>query len=122
MNKILFAMFTLAAVISLSVSNLYAFPIMGAVQAPLSMYEWEVSSGPEVSSGDTLSFQGDALTLDPLWDDGGNWQQVIGVEYTEVPGLTDSGSTAPIPEPGTMMMLGISILTLAGYGKIRLKK
>ncbi len=97
----------------------------------LGSYEIEILTsqpGMGIPEGDQLTFQvnftllDDALTLNPLWDEGGYWQQRFGVKYKEVPNLLDGGSTSPIPEPGTMILLGISVLSFAGYGKLRMKK
>ncbi len=82
-----------------------------------------------IVSGETLSFQvnytllDDALSLDSFWNEGGYWQQkwtakhLLGQDIVD-----DGGSTAPIPEPATMLLFGISLLTVAGYGRYRLNR
>jgi len=100
----------------------------------LGSYEIEILTsqpGMGIPEGDQLTFQvnftllDDALTLNPLWDEGGYWQQAFGAKIKTAAGadvqLPFGGSTSPIPEPGTMVLLGISVLSFAGYAKARMK-
>jgi len=95
-------------------------------------YEIETTVSPllGIEPGETLSFQvnytllDDALSLDSLWDEGGYWQQkwtakhFLGKDFI----VDDGGSTAPIPEPATMLLFGISLLSVAGYGRYRINR
>lgn len=72
-----------------------------------------------------LTFSVDFTLLDRSF----NWEQrfgglvVAGSEADEAySGSTVLNPQAPIPEPATAVLLGISMLTLAGYGRLRLKK
>jgi len=87
-----------------------------------------------IASNHALSFQvhfkllQDALTLDSLgaWSEGGPWQQGWAPTYIDAQGNNISGSiggsTAPVPEPATMLLFGISLITVAGYGRYRIKR
>jgi len=72
-----------------------------------------------------LSFKVDFTLLDHNF----NWEQTFagligeGCQLNEAYlGTTDLRSETPVPEPATAVLLGISMLSLAGYGKFRLKK
>jgi len=81
-----------------------------------------------IAPGGTLSFEvkfallDNALALDAAgaWDEGGYWEQQWWGSSNGQP--IAGGSTAPIPEPATMLLFGISLLTVAGYGRYRLNR
>ncbi|NOY53172.1 MAG: PEP-CTERM sorting domain-containing protein [Deltaproteobacteria bacterium] len=94
----------------------------------LGTYSFQITFTPGfgIPEGGELSFQmdytlwDDALSLD--WDEGGYWEQGFGVKYTGVHLLVPGGSTAPVPEPATMLLFGISLITVAGYGRHRMNR
>lgn len=71
-----------------------------------------------------LAFSVDFTLRDPNF----NWEQrfgglvLAGYEIDAYRGSTVLNPQAPVPEPATAMLMGISMLTLAGYGRLRLKK
>ncbi len=89
-------------------------------------------NSPGLPEGEQLSFlvdytlQDDAISLDDAgaWDEAsstpGYWQQGFGVRYGN--GMIGGGSTAPVPEPGTLLLLGVSMVSFAAYGRKRLNR
>jgi hypothetical protein len=73
------------------------------------------------------SYTGNLLGRFDLWADGrlGVFvSSTFGEFYLDKSSLTASGDngTAPVPEPGTMVLLGFGLLGLAIYGKRRMNK
>lgn len=73
-------------------------------------------------------YTGSILGRFDLWADGRMGVYVsstLGDFYLDSSTLTvigDNGTSAPVPEPGTMALLGFGMLSLAIYGKRRLNK
>ncbi len=86
---------------------------------------YEISSagttGTTLGKGDKLVISAkltlfnDALTNADLWDEGQIWGQSWVALSTL--GLGDGGSTAPVPEPATLFLLGSGLAGLALYGR-----
>lgn len=84
------------------------------------------TAGSTIGVGEQLSFMvnavmyTDALTDSSLWTEGQVWAQSWFAMDTMVGG--DGGSTAPVPEPATMLLLGSGLIGLAGVGRKKLVK
>lgn len=86
-------------------------------------YELEIEgTGPKEISGsgviDLTGFQGETVSLafglEPGWDD---WAYTSKGTFSNIQLNTPS---APVPEPGTMILLGMGLLEMAGYLKRKL--
>jgi hypothetical protein len=64
------------------------------------------------SSGEGYTISGNTLTLGMTVSNPGDWVRVI----TENPG------EEPVPEPGTLLLLGTGLVSLAGYGKFSFRR
>jgi len=67
------------------------------------VWAWNEAQGANSPWSNKYSLSGKMLVND-------NWYDAM-----------SGGSTSPIPEPGTMVLLGISVLSFAGYAKARMK-
>ena len=79
-----------------------------------------------IGLGDTLVFSlnvhiyDTVLSDDTIWDEGGEWEQAFsGITKKAMSTDTYGGSTAPVPEPTTLLLLGSGLL---GFGIARKKK
>jgi hypothetical protein len=85
-----------------------------------------LTQGSGIPEGGKLSFQmdfklwSDALALN--WDSGQPWVQPFQVHYTGIDPLAAPSWTAPVPEPMTMLLFGVSMLSAAGYGRYRMSR
>lgn len=109
-------------------------------------YKWSLSSGGDIATtvNDpiliTFDYQllsaerfvdvsGSDANGDWAWDEGQAWGQAYLLSYTmEIPGMGEAafarspGSTAPVPEPATMLLLGTGMAGLAAVRRRKAKK
>lgn len=112
-----------------SVSNAYGYDpddwSSTTADSGTSMYT-VLFAGTTIGVGESLQFSVDvvmnneALTDASLWDEGQIWGQSWNAYDTMLGG--DGGSTAPVPEPATMLLLGTGLAGIATVGRRKAKK
>lgn len=84
------------------------------------------SAGTTIGVGESLQFTVDvimnntAFTDSSLWQEGQTWGQSWWSGDTLDGG--DGGSTAPVPEPATVMLVGTGLLGMIAFGRKRFNK
>ena len=84
------------------------------------------SAGTTIGVGESLQFTVDVVMNNAAFTDSSLWQegQIWGQSWMsgDTLGGGDGGSTSPVPEPATILLLGTGLLGMVAFGRKRFNK